>query len=82
VWAKDTPTHAGTMSAGKRDLHQGWKWRLRASQLRTHAESVRDAEARATLLMLAQEWELRARRAEQQPKSPNEANDSDRPRRR
>lgn len=70
------------MYAVKRDLHQTWKWRLRASQLRTHAESVHDPEARTTLLMLAQEWELRARRAEQQPTVASEPKDPERPRRR
>jgi hypothetical protein len=66
----------------KRDLHQPWKWRLRATQLRTHASTVRDAEARATLLMLAHEWDQRAVRAEQQRTVPQDRNEPDRPRRR
>lgn len=65
----------------KRDLQQSWKWRLRASHLRMHAASVGDPQVRTTLLMLAQEWEKRALRAERQPAQPDEA-ESERPRRR
>lgn len=65
----------------KRDLQQSWKWRLRASHLRTHAASVNDPQVRATLLTLAQEWEKRALRAERQTTPPDDV-ESERPRRR
>lgn len=46
---------------------QAWKWRLRAEALRMQAQTTKDPRARAAFVMLAEEWDRKAERAEQAP---------------
>ena len=46
---------------------QAWKWRLRAEALRTQAQTTKDPRARVAFVMLAEEWERKAERAERAP---------------
>jgi hypothetical protein len=55
----------------KTSINDPKHWRERAEEARAHAEQISDAEARKTMLQIAEDYEKLAKRAEQRLRNSN-----------